>query len=170
MSSLLALLCHVTACHFGQFSSPLNILAHSIIFSFLAQHFLRFICSAFSGFQVTIYCVFFSLRFRLPASTVPLKTAVEAVYPEQRVNTAVGSAMPMLSTVLGVTVTGGQHGWWSALASRQENLERRDQQPQSCSGWRWKAFSKSKVTTGGFREIDMGWHNKSLSCCSCVHT
>lgn len=107
--------------------------------------------------------------FRLPASIVPLKIALEAVYPEQHVNTAVGSTVPMLSTVLNVIVAGGQHGWWSALACRQENLESGDKQPQSCSDWGWKAFSKSKVTTGGFREIDVGWHNKSLSCCSCVY-
>lgn len=53
---------------------------------------------------------FLSLSFRLFASIVPLKTALEAEYPEQRVNTAVGSTMPVLSTVLVIIVTGGQRG------------------------------------------------------------
>lgn len=89
---------------------------------------------------------FLSLRFRLFASIVPLKTALEAEYPEQRVNTAVGSTMPMLSTVLVIIVTGGQRGWRSALTSRQESLELRDQQPLSYSALArdGKPFLKAK--------------------------
>lgn len=95
--------------------------------------------------QVIIYCVFSPcIVFRLPASIVPLKIALEAVYPEQHVNTAVGSTVPMLSTVLNVIVAGGQHGWWSALACRQENLESGDNSHRAALIGDGKPFLKAK--------------------------